>query len=326
MTMKNLKAAVRAMARVADLVMLPLTAVAALWLKQARRIGLQRMPLTRRVLRAIGVLPVRDHYYEPLINPKALRYPLDRERELRGVDLNVAEQLSLLERFSYQAELDSLPRQDTGRLEFFYHNASFESGDAEFYYSIIRLLKPGKIIEIGSGHSTLMAVNAINMNRKADAGYTNELICIEPYEQPWLERLGVKVLRSRAEELGYELFESLRENDILFIDSSHVIRPQGDVLFEVLELFPRLRSGVLIHVHDIFTPRDYLQAWIVDEAKLWNEQYLLEAFLSVNSEFQVIGALNYLKHHYPRELGARLPVLGQEMQSREPGSFWIRRR
>jgi hypothetical protein len=326
MAMKRLKTAVRALVSVVDVVLLPLTALGAIWLKQTRRIGLHRMPLTRRVLRVVGLLPIRDHYYEPLINPNTLRYPLNTERELCGIDLNVTEQLDLLERFSFQAELEKFPRNSTERLEFFYHNASFESGDAEFYYSIIRLFRPKKIIEVGSGHSTLMALNAINMNRQVDPEYRCELICVEPYEQPWLERLGVTVLRSRVEELGYELFESLGENDILFIDSSHVIRPQGDVLFETLELFPRLRPGVLLHVHDIFTPRDYLKTWVVDEVKLWNEQYLLEAFLSVNSEFKIIGALNYLKHNYPRELAARLPVLAEEMKAREPGSFWICRR
>jgi len=122
-----------------------------------------------------------------------------------------------------------------------------------------------------------------------------------------------------------QLFLELGENDILFIDSSHVIRPQGDVLCEYLEILPTLRSGVLVHIHDIFTPRDYLDQWLIDEVKLWNEQYLLEAFLSCNFEFEIIAALNFLKHRHPAELAAKFPMLGENIAHCEPGSFWIRK-
>ena len=116
----------------------------------------------------------------------------------------------------------------------------------------------------------------------------------------------------------------MRENDILFIDSSHIIRPQGDVLFEIQHILPELNPGVLIHVHDIFTPKDYLSEWVFNDRRLWNEQYLLESFLSCNSQFEIIGALNYLKHHHWDLLASKLPVLKKESH-REPGSFWIRK-
>ena len=97
----------------------------------------------------------------------------------------------------------------------------------------------------------------------------------------WLNDVsGIEVLRQRVEQMDKQLFLELEENDILFIDSSHMIRPQGDVLCEYLEILPTLRPGVLVHIHDIFTPRDYPDEWLIDEVKLWNEQYLLEAFLS----------------------------------------------
>jgi len=75
----------------------------------------------------------------------------------------------------------------------------------------------------------------------------------------------------------------------LFIDSSHIIRPQGDVLFEYLEILPILNAGVFVHIHDIFTPKDYLSEWILDGKVFWNEQYLLEAFLSFNTCFKIMG-------------------------------------
>jgi predicted O-methyltransferase YrrM len=310
--------------RIADVLLVLLTAVAATWLKAIRIVGIQNMPVSRRVLRRVGMLPIRDHYYEPLTNPRHLRFPLDRDRALPGIDFNVAEQLEFLGRFAFQDELRKFPiERSNNEREFYYHNLSLQSGDAEYYYSVLRLLKPRTVIEIGSGYSTLMALNAKRQNVSEDPTYNCDIVCVEPYEQPWLEALDVKVIRKRVEELDTGLFARLERNDILFIDSSHVIRPQGDVLFEILELIPGLAPGVLVHVHDVFTPRDYLASWVEDEMKLWNEQYLLEAFLTCNSSFRIIGAVNFLMHHYPELLTAKCPLLEKEMPNREPGSFWM---
>jgi predicted O-methyltransferase YrrM len=312
-----------AAARVVDILALPFTGLAGVWLKFLRTFGFQYLPASKRMLLSIGVLPVRDHYYEPMINSAHLRYALSKDRELPGIDLNVAEQLTFIGQFTFREELLGFPLVQKNRLEFYYHNGSFVSGDAEYLYSLVRLVKPRKIIEIGCGYSTVMTRNAVDRNKSDDASYSCDHICIEPYEQPWLEELGVQVIRRRVEECDIGLFASLEKGDILFIDSSHVIRPQGDVLFEYLEVLPMLKPGVFVHVHDIFTPRDYLQEWIVDEMKLWNEQYLLEAFLSFNKEFRVIGAVNFLKHNHPAALAERFPILEMEIGHREPGSFWI---
>ena len=94
------------------------------------------------------------------------------------------------------------------------------------------------------------------------------------------------------------------------------------MLLEYLEILPLLKPGVLVHIHDIFTPRDYPGKWLLDEVKFWNEQYLLEAFLSMNSGYRVIGALNFLRNHYFEELVSVCPMLRQKRDG-NPGSFWI---
>lgn len=99
------------------------------------------------------------------------------------------------------------------------------------------------------------------------------------------------MIRQGVEDVDKSLFSELGKDDILFIDSSHIIRPQGDVLFEYLELLPVLRAGVIVHVHDIFSPREYPKELVMDEVKFWNEQYLLEAFLTSNHEWRIVGAL-----------------------------------
>lgn len=188
--------------------------------------------------------------------------------------------------------------------------------------SLIRLKKPKRIIEIGSGHSTLMAIKAISENKKHDNTYTCDHMCIEPYEMTWLEKSGVTVVREKVENVDISFFSTLESNDILFIDSSHIIRPEGDVVFEYLQLLPILKKGVIVHVHDIFSPRNYLNSWIKDDMKFWNEQYLLEAFLTHNSSWKVIGSLNYLHHNYYDKLNDICPFLTPE---REPGSFYMQK-
>jgi len=312
---------------VADFVLLPLTLVAALWLKLVRRVGVYRMKLSRALFNKLGVFPIRDHYYEPAFNPRHLRAPLSDPRHLPGIDFDVDGQLATLARFEYAEELDRFPRQSSELAKFYYDNPNFPPGDSEYLYSVIRLLKPRRILEVGSGFSTLMMLRAIAANVSDRASYRCDVRCIEPYEMSWLEKLsGVEVIRTRVEDLDASPVADLEASDILFIDSSHVIRPQGDVLKIFLEFLPILRPGVLVHLHDIFTPRDYPAGWVVDQVRLWNEQYLLEAFLACNTRFRVFGALNFLSKQYPERLAEKFPVFREKAGNCDPGSFWLQSR
>lgn len=160
------------------------------------------------------------------------------------------------------------------------------------------------------------------MNRRELPTYECEHLCIEPYEAPWLEQAGVRTLRMRVEDVDRSLFQTLGENDLLFIDSSHVIRPQGDVVVEYLEILPSLRTGVIVHIHDIFSPRDYPRDWLLERMYLWDEQYLLEAFLTGNRDWKVLAALNLLRHRQFEALQRVCPYLTPD---REPGSFYMQK-
>jgi hypothetical protein len=302
-----------------DVLLLPFVYLTGLLLKRVRVAGFHRLPWSRRVLLRLGVVPISDHYYEPFFNPAHLQRSLSQERDLPGIDWNVQTQLELLNNFHYNEELDFLSSSAQG-LTFSFDNDTFLSGDAEYWYSIIRHYKPKRIFEVGSGNSTLVAAEAIKRNAEEDPNYHCRHVCIEPYEMPWLEQLAVEVLRQKVEDVPLQFFTQLETNDILFIDSSHVIRPQGDVLFEYLQVLPSLKVGVIVHVHDIFTPRDYLERWVQAEVKFWNEQYLLEAFLTSNHDWQILAALNYLHHHYYDALQPKCPYLTPD---REPGSFYM---
>lgn len=305
-----------------DILLVPFVYPAAWLLKNIRRAGVRSLPQCRNALMNVGVFPIRNHYYEPQFDNRNPKPVFSQDRNLPGINWNISGQLEMLKRFTFAQELAGIPQEKPKFLRFYLNNGTFESGDAEYWYQLIRAVKPARIFEIGSGNSTLMAISAIDRNRVDDPNYKCEHICIEPYEMPWLEEAGVSVVRRKVEEVKLSFFSKLQKNDILFIDSSHVIRPQGDVLYEYLEVLPSLNKGVIVHIHDIFSPKNYLKQWLEDEIRFWNEQYLLEAFLSHNSSWKIIGALNQLHHHHYDKLKSVAPYLRPE---REPGSFYIQK-
>ncbi|MEO6300143.1 MAG: class I SAM-dependent methyltransferase, partial [Paracoccaceae bacterium] len=263
------------------------------------------------------------HYYEPLFNDALLWVNPPAPRSLPGVDLNIDAQINFLKELNFSGEFKKYYEENSKAAanRFDIENGSFESGDAEFLYSFVRKVRPKKVIEIGCGSSTKLISSAISHNKIMDS-VIGRHICIEPYEQKWLDDYpSIEIKREKVEECKIDWVNELEAGDLLFIDSSHMIRPQGDVLYEYLELIPRLRSGVYVHVHDIFTPRDYSKKWISEDVRFWNEQYLLEALISNGGRYEVIAALNYLKHERYDDLKAVCPYL---TESREPGSFYFR--
>ena len=268
----------------------------------------------------IHVTPV--HFYQPIPNTQSLPEALwNRPSELVGIDMNDAVQLDLLQNHfpKFRGEYDQFPAEPPGApIRFHLNNGLFDGTDALVAYCMIRHFQPRLIIEVGSGFSSLVATEAIARNGKS------ELIRIEPFPQDFL-RKGVSGLHSliekKVEDIELEFFSQLQSGDILFIDSSHTVRIGGDVNYLFLEVLPRLKPGVIVHVHDIFFPFDYRRDWVMDELRFWAEQYLLQAFLTFNSEFEVLMANSYLGHRYMEDLKATFansPWWGG-------GSFWMRR-
>ena len=305
-----------------ELLLLPITVTSLLWFRYVKFVGIKKFPITRKMFYNIGAIPIVKHYYEPLFDPAQLTKPLNSCRELPGINFRLSEQMKLIQTFDFQNELQGIPIEKPNEINgnsYYYNNGSFQAGDADLYYSMIRMLRPSNIIEIGSGFSTLIALKAVESNKK-----DCEIICIEPYEMTWLEEHDVKIERKLVETLPLSYFSKLEADDILFIDSSHVIRPQGDVIYEILEILPRLEKGVYVHFHDIFSPNDYPIEWLTDEIRMWNEQYLLEAFLSNNSTFEIVISLNYLAQRYRSKINQIFPSTLSD-NNQNPGSFWIKK-
>ena len=312
-----------------DTVGLPLTDLALRWLHRVRHHRIHRLPRTRELYARRGVFPIVDHYYEPLIARQHLDTSNRASRNVCGIEWREAAQWDLLEQFQWSAEILGLvaDKSDACVNGYYLNNGYFGPGDADVYYSLIRKLKPHRIIEVGSGHSTRLASMALLRNAEDSPEHRGKLISIEPYRHPdWLNALGIEHIKEPVQSLGVAYFEQLSANDILFIDSSHMIRPQGDVLFIILEILSALASGVYVHIHDIFTPLDYPDEWLVDRMHFWNEQYLLEAYLAHNQNFEVVAALHYLLQRDAPRLERALPTLAKRVSDIGTASFWLRKR
>ena len=253
------------------------------------------------------------HYYEPIPDFREITVEqINRQRKYPAIDFAWNEQLALLDNLAdYRNELLET--------SFDFENAYFNGLDAAVYYSLIRHLQPQRIIEIGGGYSTRIAHQALTQTNKG------ELICIEPYPEDRLvgAELNVEIIRKRVEDIDVDFFSCLEANDILFIDSSHTVKFGSDVCYEFLELLPRLKPGVWVHVHDIFFPHDYPAEWLLDRRLALNEQYLLEAFLSFNTAFSVRLANYWLCLEYLDHAARLWPKVVST--NHRPASFWMKR-
>ena len=204
----------------------------------------------------------------------------------------------------------------------FVPNTGLSVLDSLILYSMIRHHKPKKIVEIGSGFSTEIAARACLKN--ADEGSESEFITVDP--EPSSRILGgleglTRVIKDRVENLPTD---TIIDSDLLFIDSSHVVKIGGDVNHEILELVPRLKKGALVHWHDILLPGEYWKEWIKNSRMVWSEQYLLHAFMKFNYEFEIQWASSYMQINFSDSIEEVLPVFRNKQH--RITSFWVKRK
>jgi len=282
------------------------------------------------LLQKLGYHITPNHFYYPIPDTTKLKDNLwSKHSELAGISINESKQLELLSLFKagFKNEYEQFPGSKTDKpYDYYLGNDMFESVDAEILYCIIRHFKPRRIYEIGSGFTTYLSAQAVLKNAEEQSGHRCELVAIEPYPNetlkggfPGLSRLIVR----EVQDVPLSEFKKLEENDILFIDSSHVLKIGNDVQYEYLEILPRLNKGVLVHIHDIFLPAEYPKKWVKELRRFWSEQYLLQAFLAFNDSFEVLWGGSYMHLNHPEKLER---AFGSYNRAKTlPGSFWIRR-
>jgi hypothetical protein len=272
------------------------------------------------------------HYYSPLPDTRELGaeprhsevWPA-RPRETPGIAWRDEEQVALCrEVFARQERLAFADEPSDDPTVYFARNDQYSAFDAWVLEAFLRYLLPRRLIEVGSGFSTLVSAR---VNRELLDG-SMHVTCIEPYPRGFLVDgvPGISELRvEKVQETPLAVFEELGENDVLFIDTSHVAKTGSDVVWLYQEVVPRLRPGVVVHIHDVFAPGEYPQAWVLDGWG-WNELYVVRAFLAFNRAFRIeLGAQYMLKRHRDVVLEA-FPGMAEERYAHPGGgSLWIRR-
>lgn len=278
-------------------------------------VGMRGYGAVRRAGRFAGLDLILRNFYSPVPDVAVLTSAdYERVSPMHGIDLR----------------LDAASRLLTADLAPFVAEApisaagEFVSPDAEVLHAMARWAKPRRIVEIGSGGSTEILDAACELN--AADGRPVDYAVYDPYASDRVraaELAHARVTALAAQQVPEQVFTALEAGDILFIDSTHTVKLGGDVNRLFLDILPLLAPGVLVHVHDVFLPREYPREWIERDGKFWAEQYLLQAFLCLNAEFEVVLPLNALLHDGDHEAAA---LLRRRDPDAYPGSFWFRRR
>lgn len=241
---------------------------------------------------------------------------------LPGINLNIDYQLSLLREFSQFDKSFIFYRQPTKGARYYYENMTFQLGDALILYYFLRYFRPQHVVEIGSGFSS-----ALMLDIQESILQELHLTFIEPYPAT-LKRLMQKidwgkcaVIEKKVQDVSLDVFRSLEANSILSVDSSHVLKIGSDLSTIFFTILPILKSGVLVHIHDIFWPFEYPKK-MIDEGRNWNEIYVVRSFLQYNDTFEISFFPSYLEKIHKGEIKKNLKDYSKQTGS----SLWLRKK
>ena len=268
------------------------------------------------------------HFYSPLTSRAELRPQVDRiyspAKKLNAIPINIEKQLSLLT--SFKTFINTFPFPDTKceQYRYFTGTHSYSYGDAVVYWSILNYLRPSRIIEVGSGSSSCLAVDTIKY-----LGLSTACTFIDPYPGVAEGMLGSldpahDILPLRIQDVDLALFESLNEDDLLFIDSTHVLKTGSDVLHELTNILPLLKLGTWVHFHDMFYNFEYPRQWVLDNWS-WNELYAVQLFLMYNNTFEIKLFPHHLARLHPQEFNEIFGVNTNRMLLNPGGGLWIKK-
>lgn len=291
------------------------------------------LPRVNRLLEdTIGLHLVRRHYYSPIPDRADLPDTYWNEvSPLPGVDLGLANGIKIIDEVvprSIDAFRSRYPLNKTVGSEFFLLNGTYMAVDAHIYWCLINQYRPRRIVEIGAHASTMISTSAV-AHLMTGSDYRCQIDAIEPFPSDYLRRengRAINLIERKVQDVPLGLFTSLESGDMLFIDSTHVLREGSDVQFEYLTILPQLKPGVFVHVHDVSLPKRYPKVYF-DKQLYWNEQYLLQAFLAFNSRFDVVWAGNAMMLAFPEKMLTAFPEI-RDMRAlyplSEPTAFWMR--
>jgi methyltransferase family protein len=276
-------------------------------------------------VRRLGFDLVRRHYYSPI--PDLDEIPPDvwtRQSELRGLDFDPEAMLAYVERqlSSYLTEYTPQLQPSGDPRDFYLENGYYESVDAETLYAMVRRLAPRRVVELGSGMSTLVIGDA--RARSGDVGDRSHVV-FDPLPRPELAETLAQVgelSATSAHDVPLSEFERLEAGDVLFIDTTHTVKVGGEVNRIVLDVLPVLAPGVHVHIHDIYLPWEYPREFLTERSFFWAEQFLVQAFLAFNREFEILFGTHVLQRLFPEEVAQLIPSARPGIR---PSALWLRR-
>jgi len=277
-----------------------------------------------------GSLPMLVDFNSPVPDLKDLewRKVWDHRSELAGIDFRPDAQVAFLLKLGkeFGQECNWSPNPSSDPYKFYTENYTFSFGCAAATHCILRHFKPRRLIEVGSGNSSLVISNALSLNTQE-----SEYIIVDPYPRSMIENglpALTRLVKERVELLDVNFFAQLGKDDVLFIDSGHVVRIGGDVNYLILDVLPRLAPGVIVHFHDIGLPYEYPKVYATNPQfrVFWTEAYLLQAFLCFNSQFEILIAMNYLMSDRQEVFRTAFPLYDPVKHRANSGSFWIHRK
>lgn len=267
------------------------------------------------------------HFYSPIpdfaeLEPRAAVLFGPSPPSLPDVDVNERRQLEVVEALVPLQE-DSIYREadafEGHRYRYHPRNGMFHLTSAACLHLMLRHLRSRRVIEVGSGFTSAIMLDT------ADAFARDlDLTFIEPFPDRLLgllrpgDRERANILVSRFQEVDVSVFSRLEAGDLLFVDSSHVMKTDSDVNRLFFEIIPRLVPGVMVHFHDVYYPFEYPRAW-VEEGRAWNECYAVRAFLAYNRSFEIYFWASYLFQHHHDALARVQSIYGNG------SSIWLRR-
>ncbi len=299
--------------------------------RQYRRIEREYRRLLREVrhLRLVNGLdqqPYPDaHLQTPVASreeiAEAFARPHDASR-FSGLQLNEPAQLALLEEFRVTLGECPFPEEPAAGRRFHLRNPSYGHFDATMLYCMMRHARPRRIIEVGSGFSSAAMLDVNHVHFRDNI----ELTFIDPDMTRLCALLGpgeadsLRLIERPVQEVPLDEFRRLEENDILFIDSSHVVKIGSDVSRLIFDVLPTLRRGVLIHIHDITDNLEYPREWL-DRGRSWNELYFVRAFLMYNPAFRIELYTAWLRLKHGAWFREHMPICCQG----GGGQLWLRK-
>lgn len=272
--------------------------------------------------RRLGFHVVRADFNSPIVDTRSIAPETwRRPGPLHGIELDLDRQLEMIEQqlLPFITELDVPLHADGDRATLHLDNPWYGPMDAHVLYAMLRHSPPQRVLELGSGFSTLIIDRALRVNPGAT---TDSHDVIDPFPSPVLTGLRgrVRIREVSGAAVDPELFERLEAGDVLFVDTSHSVRPGGEVIRLVLDVLPTLNPGVLVHFHDIFAPYPYPRILYDRYNVHWQEQYLLQAFLAFNPNFRIVLSNHALWRAHPERVMGLFPGLRAGM---EPSAFWF---